>query len=158
MDVINWEERHFQVCLALLSNPEITKGIDMLEMVSIHTDRIIDLMKKNDEEKTSEELFEREKDGKYGFVNAAGYWIIEPIYDEVDFAFNEGLAWAKAGDKLGYINLKGDWIIPPKFEDGYQFRKDVAAVKIEGKWGLINKTGEWIVHPVFEDVHGWYIR
>ena len=98
------------------------------------------------------ELTEKQNtDGKCGFVDAHGRWVIDPIFDEVYWNFSEGLVCARIGKKLGFINMVGEWVIAPSFDDAWHFREGVAAVKYKGEWGFITRSGKWIVYPVSED-------
>ena len=104
------------------------------------------------------ELIEKQNaEGKCGFVDRHGRWVIDPLFDEVYDDFSEGLVWARVGKKLGFIDILGEWIIAPSFDDAWHFRKGVAAVKYKDKWGFINKVGEWIIYPVAdEDADKYY--
>ena len=47
------------------------------------------------------------ENGKYGFVNEAGNFVIDPKYDEVHFEFYEGIACVVKGKKYVFINSSG---------------------------------------------------
>lgn len=49
----------------------------------------------------------KSEDGKFGFVNSKGKYVIEPFYDEAGY-FSEGLAPVKLNGKWGFVNRKGD--------------------------------------------------
>jgi len=112
------------------------------------------------------------KDGKWGFINEKGAWIIPPKYDKV-LSFKDGLAAANKGytynpkavdkcfpGKWGFINTKGEWVIKPKFESVSSFQEGLAKVNIGaayrnyqgiqlmgGKWGFLQKDGTWFIEP-----------
>ena len=54
------------------------------------------------------------KDGKIGYFNAKGEWVIEPKF-EVGRKFKNGYAAVRVDRKWGFINLEGEWVIEPKF-------------------------------------------
>lgn len=51
-----------------------------------------------------------EHDGKKGFVDEEGNWIIAPQYDDMD-VFREGVAWVKADDSWGLVDHEGRVLI-----------------------------------------------
>jgi len=52
---------------------------------------------------------------KYGYLNAAGEWMIEPQFLYAD-AFSGGLARASASEGIGIIDEKGEWVLPPRYD------------------------------------------
>lgn len=90
------------------------------------------------------------KDGKIGFINSSGKWVIEPAYDKAR-AFNLGMAPVFKDKKWGYINEKGDVVIELKYGDAEVFSDDGLAAVREGKpWGFINKKGELVIPMEYE--------
>lgn len=61
-----------------------------------------------------EGLAKGKKDGKVGYYDAKGEWVIEPTL-QGGRDFNNGFAAAKKNDKWGFINRKGEWVIEAKF-------------------------------------------
>lgn len=59
----------------------------------------------------------QEKEGKYGFTNTKGKFVIKPIFDEVKEFTNE-LAIIKYNGGWGMIDLHGNTIIQPKYKFG----------------------------------------
>jgi len=55
------------------------------------------------------------KDGKLGFYDKTGKFVIEPQFEGVR-NFRNGFAAAKLNDKWGMINTSGEWVIQPKFD------------------------------------------
>lgn len=112
------------------------------------------------------------KDGKWGYIDNQGEWVIQPSFDKV-MPFSEGLAAANIGYKFdpldadkcqtgkwGYIDKTGQWAIEPSFESAESFREGFAKVNVGavfrpyqgisltgGKWGFINKDGSWFIQP-----------
>jgi hypothetical protein len=62
----------------------------------------------------SEGLAVGKKNGKVGYFNANGDWVIAADL-EAGRAFKNGFAAAKKNGKWGIINTSGDWVIEPKF-------------------------------------------
>jgi hypothetical protein len=103
------------------------------------------------------------KDGKYGFINKEGNWIIEPQWLDAR-CFNEGLAavakgghWDKIdylkGCKWGFINKQGQWVVKPVWLKVKNFNKGVALVSpTKDKWGVINKQGKPVVQPIYDRI------
>lgn len=123
-------------------------------------DLVIDFQKLGIEEvgEFSGEYAPVSKDGKDGFINAEGQFVIPPIYTNVT-SFREGLAGVSVNGKYGFIDVSGQMVIPPQFEYAFSFRNGQAFVKQKGKWGFINRKGDMIVPAAFDgfdDVMGNY--
>lgn len=85
------------------------------------------------------------KDGKMGFINGQGKWVIEPAYEKAR-AFNNGLAPVVKDGKWGYINERGEKVIDFKYSDAEIFAKNgLAPVKEKKLWGFIDKTGKLVI-------------
>ncbi len=57
---------------------------------------------------------EKHKNGKYGFVNTKGKFIIKPVFDEVSEFKNE-LSLIQYNNKWGIIDIRGNVIINPEY-------------------------------------------
>ena len=53
-------------------------------------------------------------DGKFGFYNASGDWVIKPQFDGAR-DFKNGYAAAKKGETWGFIDKTGEWVVDPKY-------------------------------------------
>lgn len=84
------------------------------------------------------------KNGKMGFINGAGKWIIKPTYEKAR-AFNNGLAPVSIDGKWGYINEKGEKVIDFKYDDAEIFASNGLAPVKDGDWGFVNKKGELVI-------------
>ena len=87
--------------------------------------------------------------GRYGYVNRAGKFVLEPQYEEA-LPFSDFIAAVKKDGKWGYINGEGKFVIEPRFENAFLFSDGAAAVQENGKWGFINRAGKFLVEPKYE--------
>ena len=95
-------------------------------------------------------------EGKWGFINKTGEWVIPPTYDVSPGDFHEGLAAVKVDNKWGYIDKKGTIIIKPQLMDNVGwFSEGLAAVKIDKKWGYIDTKGNLIIKPQFINAYNF---
>lgn len=89
----------------------------------------------------SEDLFPALKNGKYGFVNGDGKWIISPTYQEVK-TFSEKLSSYQLGATWGTINTEGKILGNPKWDKIDNFSGGLAIAELAGKSFLIYPSGE----------------
>ncbi|XEC93934.1 WG repeat-containing protein [Paenibacillus tarimensis] len=91
------------------------------------------------------------KDGKIGYINTSGQFVIPPRFVWAS-NFYEGLAAVNVDGKYGYIDMSGQFVIPTQYELAYRFRNGQALVRQDGKYGFINREGEMVVPPEFDRV------
>ncbi len=92
-----------------------------------------------------------EVNGKYGYINKAGKYVIEPQFDDADGFSDNGLARVEVNDKWGYINSTGKFVIEPQFDSAYSFSDNgLAGVEVNDKWGYIDSTGKCVIEPQFD--------
>lgn len=108
---------------------------------------------------TSTKLETKEQDGKIGFVDSSGAWIIKPVFDDIqiqmetegdDFEINyfiNGIAIVKSGELWGVINENGNWIIQPTYDAVGAFYDGYAKVVLNGKIGFIDSAGNTVIEP-----------
>lgn len=84
------------------------------------------------------------KNGKYGYIDKTGKFIIPAIYDDAS-SFYEELALVQLNNKYGFIDKTGKNVIPIIYDDAGGFSEEVACVKLNGKYSIIDKTGKEIV-------------
>lgn len=97
-----------------------------------------------------------EKNGKYGYVDKSGKFVIEPQFSSAD-RFRGGLARVSVVfvvgnlrmEKWGFINREGVFINKPEYDELKDFCEGLAAVKKYGKWGYIDKKGIEVIKPQF---------
>ncbi len=106
----------------------------------------------------SENLLCVKKDGKWGYVNKKGEYVIEPKYD-VAYNFTEcGIARIGQGNEyeiilFGYINKKGETVSKAKFSGASDFYDcGLAAVRDEDGWGIIDEKGELVVKCKYKKI------
>lgn len=86
---------------------------------------------------------------KYGYTNAKGEFVIQPIYDEANAFGHDGLARVKIKDKHGYINTKGEFVIAPQYYDAYDFHNGLAPVYHNDAYDFIDVNGNMVISPLF---------
>lgn len=84
-------------------------------------------------------------DGKYGYIDKTGKFVIEPQFSYAG-SFSDGLALFSDGKGgLGYIDKKGKVVIKPKYEWAYSFSEGLAAVCLKnGDESLENRKYYYI--------------
>lgn len=92
-----------------------------------------------------------EIDGKYGYKDKSGKFVVEPKFDMVSWLFREGLAIVEINDKKGFIDKSGKVVIEPKFDKAFDFCEGLAMVKIDGGWGYIDLSGKFVIEPQFDE-------
>lgn len=100
---------------------------------------------------SAETLIPTKKESKFGFINAGGNWIINPVYDWVE-PFHEGKAAAGQDGKAGFINLLGEAFIDFKYDDVFNFHKKLAVVERDGNLGLIDYKGDVILPVNYKEI------
>jgi hypothetical protein len=93
-----------------------------------------------------------EKDGKQGFVNRTGSFVIaaELILPGLGGAFAEGLTVVRNDGKSGYIDETGKVVISPRFDAAYAFVNGLAQVRLGEKEGYIEKSGTLVIPARFD--------
>ena len=96
---------------------------------------------------------QKHKNGKWGYVNEHGKYIISPKFEEAG-DFIEGLARIRVHLKYGFINEKGKPKIRPQFDNARDFSEGMAAVMVynldnQPVWGYIDITGHFVIKPQY---------
>jgi hypothetical protein len=60
---------------------------------------------------------------KYGFIDRAGNYLVQPKFDYTDH-FHNGMAAIRVGNKWGYIDSTGAISIEPRFENVSDFVRE----------------------------------
>ncbi|MCL2767785.1 MAG: WG repeat-containing protein [Synergistaceae bacterium] len=92
------------------------------------------------------------RDGKWGYIDRLGQWVIQPEYAFSVGDYSSGLAYV--GNQFlttGGVPAFGD----TKFENARSFSpkgKDaLAAVQVSGQWGFIDHKGEFVIPPKYDN-------
>lgn len=76
------------------------------------------------------------KDGKWGFVNTANQWVIEPQYEAAE-SFGEELGAVCVDGKWGFVGPSGIMAIEPQFEAAKHLNGGFAPVKRGDLWYVL---------------------
>lgn len=86
---------------------------------------------------------------QWGFVDAAGKVVVEPIYDEVsDFA--SGLAAVSVDKKWGFIDKSGALRIPMQYEWVDPFSEGLSAVHLDDTYGYIDPDNRLVIPAIYK--------
>ena len=99
-------------------------------------------------------LLAYDKEGRGGYINKEGEWVIHAQYLAVR-PFREGYAAVQDADTewWGYIDVHGKTVIKPKFMVAGSFINGSTAVKEpEGGFGIIDRRGKFIVEPIYRTI------
>ena len=75
----------------------------------------------------SEGLAPVSRGGKWGYIDKAGRFAVEPRFDEA-WPFSEGRARVRLGDLYGFVDLRGELVVPARFGYADDFSEGLAAV------------------------------
>lgn len=108
------------------------------------------------------------KQGKYGYKNLKGEWVVEPVYDDA-YQFIHGLAVVgkkmSGTQRYGVLKPNGEEIlsveyayISTPFANSYEENSEVSfsASKAGEKWAIYNQDGRVIFGPM-EEINGYRI-
>lgn len=89
----------------------------------------------------------KKPEGKLGFINRQGEWVVKPSYDEVRNFSRSGVAGARKDRLWGLVDSTGDWVVKPKFYQFWWFDEyGFAELRIEySRGGIISDTGEVVI-------------
>ncbi|MDQ0171754.1 WG repeat-containing protein [Paenibacillus tundrae] len=94
------------------------------------------------------------KNGKIGYLNTKGKFVISPTYEAGTSFYNQA-ALVKKNGKWALINTKGKLLTAFNIEDkeyGTAYRKSgVFPVKINGQWGSMDYKGQLVVPAEFRN-------
>ena len=104
-------------------------------------------------------------DGKWGFQDAKGNWVIKPRFDDAhDFSDDHAAAALRqrrpseegqADTSVllwGVIDLRGAWTVKPEFAEIREFMQGTAVARQGVRYGLIDSRGQWLHQPVFKEI------
>ena len=100
-----------------------------------------------------------EVNGKYGYIDETGEWVIEPQFDYADNFGANDLAMVEKNGRYGFINKKGKWIFDHKYGVYTSlFAENGLAAACDGsphdgdKYGFIDETGDMVIEAIYDRV------
>lgn len=105
----------------------------------------------------SDNVFEVQKEGKYGFIDIKGNVVVPFLFNWVSEMKN-GTAIVELDEKYGLIDKKGKYLITPKYEylKFESFNDGLAIFKQNGLEGAINKSGKIIIPNEYDYIGEFY--
>lgn len=100
----------------------------------------------------NEGLFPARSQGKFGFVNSAGTWVVPPQYTEIT-GFSEKIAAYRMTQKWGLISSTGEVISEATWEEIKPFQKSTAIAKTNGQYFLLNTFGATVNTEGFDNIY-----
>ncbi|NVK30117.1 MAG: WG repeat-containing protein [Gammaproteobacteria bacterium] len=86
-------------------------------------------------------LFPAKMNGKWGYIDISGKWVIEPTFD-IAYNFSESVAIARNGNARKLIDTKGKYLTNYDFEDAWKNQEGLSPVKYLGDWYIYNNNIE----------------
>lgn len=68
-----------------------------------------------------------DSEGRYGFADSTGRFVIAPAYDAAA-GFRNHIAAVTQNGLIGFVNRKGEWVIEPRYEASYPQCQAVTAI------------------------------
>lgn len=107
----------------------------------------------NDEIKPIQSL-----EGKYGYINDDGTFVIEPIYDAAE-EFKKGIAIVKKGGFYGFVDKAGKLVKPIAYQiPNLDRMPDVLLVKKGSKYGYFDYQGKELITCKYEAIAPYFHR
>jgi hypothetical protein len=94
----------------------------------------------------SEGLAAVQLDGKWGYINKQGQFVIQPKFDRAG-DFSEGLACVQEGENGRLINRSGGRVLSVNCDSANNFHHGLAKVRILDKTGYIDRSGHVVWAP-----------
>ncbi|MGE0173209.1 MAG: WG repeat-containing protein [Oligoflexales bacterium] len=105
------------------------------------------------------QLYPLPRNGKWGYIDASGTWIIAPQFDAACH-FTQDIALVKHSGKIAFIDRRGLPVSETSYLDSLGFWNGLAPVLVKtyegGKWGVIDLTMNFIIEPRFEFVGSFF--
>lgn len=84
------------------------------------------------------------KEGKWGFIDTAGKWVIDPQFEQTGI-FADGFAPVLVGGRWGYIDRNGKFVVNPQYDSAQEFHEGFARIQSNGKVGFVNTKCKMVV-------------
>ena len=89
--------------------------------------------------------FRIKKNRKYGYIDIFGEIIVEPIYQDAEEYFSEGIAIVKLKNKYGAINTSGNVVIPFEYKSLFTSHDGMLLARKNLKEGFIDRKNNIII-------------
>jgi len=83
--------------------------------------------------------------GKEGLLGADGKELAAPVFDDVQWSWEDSVVRVKQHGKTGLINPRGSIAIPPKYDALQRFNRGQAVAVLNGKYGVLDLAGRELV-------------
>ena len=100
-------------------------------------------------------LTRAESNGRWGFVDARGAWVIPATFAWAE-TFSEGVAAVKVGERWGFVDRRGQSVVAPRYRDADGFSEGLAAVLDDDGWRYIDASGAVRVRGPFESARPFH--
>ena len=95
------------------------------------------------------------RNDRWGYINASGRVMIEPVWGDVRDFDAHGLARVTDGRKWGWIDKYGEVAIPLQFDEVEDFDdQGMARIVTEERIGWIDLAGDFVIDPDLKWAHG----
>jgi hypothetical protein len=103
----------------------------------------------------SEGVVPAKKNGKWGYLDSKGQFVIEPRFEEAH-PVSEGHAAVRVGQKWGFIDHSGRVVITPRYDIGYDsrhhaFSEGLALVYFQNRCVYVDKSGKIVIRVECSD-------
>ncbi len=93
-------------------------------------------------------------DGRVGYIDKSGNWLVEPIFlIGDDYDPESGFAKIKSTRGWAFIDTANQFTNLGVTNDYFNFSEGLAIKRENGRIGFIDNTGEWVIKPYFAVAH-----
>lgn len=96
---------------------------------------------------SAQELALVRENGKFGFIDKSGAYVIEPQFDRAK-SFSQQYAAVEKDKKWGFINTSGEWVIQPEYNKVKYFNSGYVLVLKDDNWQYIDAEGNKLETPL----------
>ncbi len=92
-------------------------------------------------------------DGKWGFIDLSGEFIISPSFDETNmYEFNGFPTKIAISGKKGVVEKNGNYLVKPEYDEIIINECSLYSVKSKNKWFFLDKNGNTIIDLKFDSI------
>jgi hypothetical protein len=91
------------------------------------------------------------KGNKLGVVDKTGKFVVDCVYDGINYFPADGLTPVMIGKKWGFIDINGKQVVDCQYDEVKYFTSGVCPVRKGNKWGYIDATGNVVVALQFDE-------